>query len=448
MKGGVQLETVISTVWVLLGAFLVFLMHAGFAMVESGFSRTKNVVNILMKNVATVAIGSIIYFALGFALMFGDSIAGFVGGSAFFLSGLEEMDFGIPSMAFWVFQAMFAATCATIVSGAIAERVRFPAYLLFTLAMVGLVYPVVGHWAWGGGWLSELGFHDFAGSTVVHSVGGWGALLFAALLGPRIGKYGPDGEVKPIFGHSLPLGALGVLLLWLGWFGFNGGSTLDAAAESVPTIIAVTVLGGAAGGVSAMFFSWLKYGRPDASLTLNGILAGLVGITAGADVFTPAAGLIVGAIAGVVLVLAVEFFDKVARVDDAVGAVSVHGICGALGTLAVGLFAVDGGLLYGGGAGLFIAQLVGTLATFAWTMAVSLIALVVIKALVGLRVSPREEVEGLDLSEHGMIAYGDFMIHSLGDFRRSVNTHATSYGAALVKARGGAGEFEREVVTP
>lgn len=443
------METVISTVWVLIAAFLVFLMHAGFAMVESGFARTKNVVNILMKNVATVMIGAIIYLVVGFAFMFGDDVGGWIGGSAFFLSGLEEMDFGIPSMAFWVFQAMFAATCATIVSGAIAERVRFSAYVLFTLVMVGLIYPVVGHWVWGGGWLGELGFHDFAGSTVVHSVGGWGALLFAALLGPRIGKYGSDGEVKPIFGHSLPLGALGVLLLWLGWFGFNGGSTLDATAESVPTIIAVTVLGGAAGGLGAMLFSWMKHGRSDASLTLNGILAGLVGITAGADVFTPAAGLIVGAVAGVVLVLAVEFFDKVAKVDDAVGAVSVHGICGALGTLAVGLFSVDGGLLYGGGAGLLGVQLLGALAVFAWTLVTSLITLVVIKGLVGLRVSEREEIEGLDLTEHGMIAYGDFMLHSLGDFRRSVNTHsAVTVGLSAARNRGVGADLEKEVVTP
>jgi len=433
----------LSTVWVLIAAFLVFLMHAGFAMVESGFARTKNVVNILMKNVATVAIGTITFLIVGFAFMFGADTSGFIGLSGFFLSGIEDMDFGIPSMAFWVFQAMFAATCATIVSGAIAERVKFSAYLIFTVVIASFIYPAVGHWVWGGGWLSELGFHDFAGSTVVHSVGGWAALIFAALLGPRIGKYGADGKVQPIFGHSLPLGALGVLLLWFGWFGFNGGSTLDAFAESLPTVIAVTALGGAAGGAAAMLFSWLRHGHADASLTLNGILAGLVGITAGADVFSPMGGLVTGALAGIILVLAVEFLDNVLKVDDAVGAIPVHGICGLVGTLAVGLFAVDGGLFYGGGTSLLLTQLIGAAAVFAWTVALSFVTLMVIKALVGLRVSTSVEVEGLDMAEHGAIAYGDFMLHSLSDFRRSVNTHsATSRANGSRKL---AGELEEVV---
>lgn len=416
----------LSTVWVLVAAFLVFLMHSGFAMVESGFARTKNVVNILMKNVATVLIGTITFLVVGFALMFGSDVNGFIGSSGFFLSGIQEMDFGIPSMAFWVFQAMFAATCATIVSGAIAERVRFSAYLLFTVVIASFVYPVVGHWVWGGGWLSRLGFHDFAGSTVVHSVGGWAALIFAALLGPRIGKYSADGKVQPIFGHSLPLGTLGVLILWFGWFGFNGGSTLDAFAESLPSIIAVTAIGGAAGGASAMLFSWMRHGHADISLTLNGILAGLVGITAGADVFTPFGGLITGALAGIILVLAVEFLDNVLKVDDAVGAIPVHGVNGLFGTLAVGLFSVDGGLFYGGGASLLVTQLIGAAVVFAWTVVLSWLTLIVINAMVGLRVPTSVEIDGLDMSEHGAIAYGDFMLHSLSDFRRSVNTHSAT----------------------
>ena len=419
-------STMLSTLWVLIAAFMVFLMHSGFAMVESGFARTKNVVNVLTKNLATVAIGTVIYFVVGFALMFGSSTGGFLGSSGFFLSGLNEMDFGIPSMAFWVFQAMFAATCATIVSGAVAERVRFSAYLLFTIVMVAFIYPVVGHWVWGGGWLSGLGFHDFAGSTVVHSVGAWGALIFAAMLGPRIGKFRADGTVQPIFAHSLPLGALGVFILWFGWFGFNGGSTLDATTPALADIIAATVVGGAAGGLGAMLFTWLRHGHADASLTLNGVLAGLVGITAGADVFTIPGSLAAGIIAGVILVLAVELLDKVLKIDDVVGAIPVHGFCGLWGTLAVGLFATDGGLFYGGGLSLLGAQVVGAAATLAWVAVTSLIALLVIKAIVGLRVSEEEEVQGLDLSEHGMIAYGDFMLHNLGDFRRAVNTHAAA----------------------
>ncbi len=439
-----DLGVAVSTLWVLIAAFMVFLMHSGFAMVESGFARTKNVVNVLAKNLATVSIGTIAFFLAGFALMFGADFGGFVGTSGFLLSGLEEMDFGIPSMAFWVFQAMFAATCATIVSGAVAERVRLVAYLIFAVAMAAIIYPVVGHWVWGGGWLSELGFHDFAGSTVVHSVGAWGALVFAALLGPRIGKYRTDGTVQPIFAHSLPLGALGVFILWFGWFGFNGGSTLDGTTPALAEIIAVTALGGAGGGLGAMVFSWIRHGHSDLSFALNGVLGGLVGITAGADVLSLAGGLAAGLIAGALLVLAVEFLDKVLKVDDVVGAVPVHGFCGVWGTLAVGLFATDGGLFYGGGLSLLGVQAIGIVATFAWVGAASLVALLIIKAIVGLRVSEEEEIQGLDLAEHGMIAYGDFMLHNLGDFRRSVNTHATA--ARVLNGNGSRAKLEGESV--
>lgn len=421
-----DVSVIISTLWVLVAAFLVFLMHAGFAMVESGFARTKNVVNVLMKNVGTVAIGSISFFLAGFALMFGESGGGLVGLSGFALSGIDALDFGIPGMAFFVFQAMFAATCATIVSGAVAERVRLGAYFLFTVAITTLIYPVVGHWVWGGGWLASMGFYDFAGSTVVHSVGAWGALLFATLLGPRIGKYQKDGTAQPMFAHSLPLGALGVFILWFGWFGFNGGSTLDGTTESLATIVAVTLLGGAAGGVSSMLVSQLRFGQSDASLTLNGVLAGLVGITAGANVFTLPAAIVIGAAAGTILVFAVEMIDRVLRVDDVVGAVSVHGVCGAFGTLAVGLFSVDGGAFYGGGLTLLGVQALGIVTVFAWTAITSLAALSLIRLFMALRVGESEEVEGLDLAEHGMIAYGDMMLHSLSDFRRSVNTHSAS----------------------
>ena len=443
-----ELSVVISTLWVMIAAFLVFLMHAGFAMVESGFARTKNVVNVLMKNVVTVAAGAIGFFLAGFALMFGQSAGGLVGTTGFALTGTDSMDFGIPTIAFWVFQAMFAATCATIVSGAVAERVRISAYFLFTVVMTVLVYPVVGHWVWGGGWLGSLGFHDFAGSTVVHSVGGWAALIFAALLGPRLGKYRPDGSVQPMFAHNLPLGALGVLILWFGWFGFNGGSTVDGTTPDIAPIIAVTLLGGAGGAISSMLVSKLRYGRSDASLTLNGILAGLVGITAGANVFTLPAGLIVGAVAGALLVYAVDVIDRVLRVDDVVGAISVHGVCGAFGTLAVGLFSTSGGLFHGGGLTLLGVQALGVAAVMAWTALASLAALGIIRATVGLRVSAAVESEGLDLAEHGMIAYGDMMLHSLGDFRRSVNTHSASVRAVAREQKLIRTELEKELMAP
>ncbi len=444
----VDVDVIVSTLWVLMAAFMVFLMHAGFAMVESGFARTKNVVNVLMKNVGTVAIGAIAYFVVGFAFMFGESASGLIGLSNFALRGIEALDFGIPGMPFFVFQAMFAATCATIVSGAVAERVRLGAYFLFTLAMTTFIYPVVGHWVWGGGWLAALGFYDFAGSTVVHSVGAWGALLFAAVLGPRVGKYHEDGTPQPMFAHSLPLGALGVFILWFGWFGFNGGSTIDGTTQTLAAIIGVTLMGGAAGALAAMVISHLRYGHSDASLTLNGLLAGLVGITAGANVFTLPSALIIGAISGVLLVFAVEIIDRVLKIDDVVGAISVHGVCGAFGTLAVGLFSVEGGLFYGGGLGLLGVQALGVLTVFGWTALVSLVLLKVVGATVGLRVHETEEVQGLDLAEHGMIAYGDMMIHNLSDFRRSVNTHSASNRSAYPdRVRLDQG-LEKEPMTP
>ncbi|HEY8495491.1 MAG: ammonium transporter [Bacillota bacterium] len=409
-----QYDVVISTVWVLLAAFMVFLMHLGFAMVESGFTRAKNTVNILMKNVLTVLIGVVTYYLVGFALMFGESQGGFAGWSYFALNNADRFDAGVPVMAFWVFQAMFAATCATIVSGAVAERVNFRAYLAFAVVMTALIYPIIGHWVWGGGWLAELGFMDFAGSTVVHSVGAWGALTFARMLGPRLGKYGPQGQVVSMPGHSMPLATIGVLLLWFGWFGFNGGSTIDGTTAALADIIAATMMGGAAGGLSAMVLTQLRTGKADAGMTLNGILAGLVGVTAGANVLTIWAALLVGVASGLVMAAAATFIERVLKVDDPVGAISVHGACGVLGTIAVGLFAPEGGLFYGGGWQLLGVQLLGIGVAFLWTALVAVAALAVIGRLMPLRVSKQVELAGLDVAEHAAVAYSGIALPEPG----------------------------------
>ncbi|MCW3489604.1 ammonium transporter [Dethiobacter alkaliphilus] len=406
-------EMAIDTIWVLLAAFLVFIMQLGFAMVESGFTRAKNAGNIIMKNVMDFACGSLLYWSVGFALMFGVSRSGFIGGNGFFALGeFAHLDLNIPVPAFLLFQTMFAATAATIVSGAMAERTKFVSYLLYSVVITAVIYPVVGHWGWGGGWLEELGFVDFAGSTIVHSVGGWAALVGAAILGPRLGKFTSDKKPNAIPGHSITLGAMGVFILWFGWFGFNAGSTIAGMDLSIAHIVVTTNLAAAGGAVLAMAFSWIRYGKPDVSLTLNGALAGLVGITAGtADVDFMGAALI-GAGAGVLIILAVEFIEKVLHVDDPVGAVAVHGVCGAYGTVMVGFFATDGGLFYGGGAALLSVQAIGVLAVAAWTMTTAFILFKAINAVVGLRVSAAEEEEGLDVGEHGMEAYADFVAKS------------------------------------
>ena len=401
----------IDTIWIMVAGFMVFFMHAGFSLVEIGFTRSKNTINILMKNMVTVAIGVISFFFIGFGIAYGESILGFIGGTGFMLSGFGDFDFGIYLSGAFFFQAVFAATAATIISGAVAERIKFQAYLIIAVVTTALTYPVVTHWVWGGGWLSELGFHDLAGSTVVHSVGGWSALIIAYVLGARIGKYGPKGEINVIPGHNIPLGALGVLILWFGWFGFNPGSTLSGMASSDITIIATnTLLSAAAGTISSMIYSWARFGKPDITFTLNGALAGLVGITAGADVMSPMGSMLTGLLAGVILVIAVQLFDKVFRIDDPVGAISVHGVCGAFGTLAVGFFALDGGLVYGGGASLLIAQMAGIGATFLWCVAVGFILATVIKVTIGIRVPEHEELNGLDMEEHAMSAYSEFYI--------------------------------------
>lgn len=393
------LELSINLVWVMLGAFFVFFMHAGFAMVEAGFTRSKNAVNILMKNVLTISIGGIVYFTVGFAIMFGDSAGGFIGTTGFALSGVEDV-------AFFVFQAMFAATCATIISGAVAERTNIVFYMALVVVMTAIVYPIVGHWVWqGNGWLTALGFVDFAGSTVVHLTGAVGALVVAAMVGPRIGKYA-KGVVNVIPGHSIPLGALGVFILWLGWYGFNGASTLAADPSSVPGVIANTFLSASAGVIATAIYTRFRYGYIDGSLTLNGALAGLVSITAGAANLSILGAISAGFIGGIILVEAVRFVEHKLRVDDPVGAVAVHGVAGIWGTLAVGLFDVTGGgLFYGGGATLLGVQALGVAAVITWTASTVAIATLVIKAFIPLRVTSEEEIEGLDIAEHGAYAY-------------------------------------------
>ncbi|MBZ4688362.1 MAG: ammonium transporter [Clostridiales bacterium] len=397
----------IDTVWTLVAAFLVFFMQAGFAMVEAGFTRAKNAGNIIMKNLMDLSVGSLLFWFIGYGIMFGSDYFGLFGTDGFLvINSGEDLTF----WAFLIFQTVFCATAATIVSGAMAERTKFIAYLLYSIGISAIIYPIVGHWIWGGGWLSELGFKDFAGSTVVHSVGGWAGLIGATILGARIGKYGKDGSVNAIPGHSITLGALGVFILWFGWFGFNPGSTVAGTDLSIGLIAVNTNLSAAAGAVTAMITSWIRYGKPDVSLTLNGALAGLVGITAGCAFVDPLGAVVIGLLSGIVLIIAVEIIDKKLKVDDPVGAVAVHGACGALGTVLVGLLDVEQGLLYGGGMSLLLVQLLGVIAVFLWTIGTSYILFKVIDATVGLRVAPQEEESGLDIHEHSLEAYGDFVL--------------------------------------
>ncbi len=404
-----------DTIWVLLGTCLVFFMQAGFCMVETGFTRAKNAGNIIMKNMMDFAVGSVIFYIIGFSLMFGDSMGGFIGIPSLFSKGefaslTEWMMLDLNTFIIW--QTVFCATAATIVSGAMAERTKFSSYLIYSFCISALIYPVVGHWIWGGGWLSELGFHDFAGSTVVHSVGGWSALIGAMILGPRIGKYTKKGKVNAIPGHSLTLGALGVFILWLGWFGFNPGSSLSGMDTGLNSLIFMTTnLAAAAAAIVTMTVTWIRYKKPDVSMTLNGALAGLVAITAGCDIVTIEGALIIGIVAGIVVIFGIEFIDKVLKIDDPVGAIGVHGLCGATGTVLVGVFATEGGLLYGGGFAMIGVQLVGVLAVAVWTIACMSVVFLTIKHTIGLRVTEEEEVQGLDLHEHGLSSsYADFEV--------------------------------------
>ncbi|MGI6179913.1 ammonium transporter [Butyricicoccus intestinisimiae] len=413
----------IDTSWTLLGAALVFFMQAGFAMVETGFTRSKNAGNIIMKNLMDFSLGTPIYWLIGFGIMFGGTSA-LIGGFDFMTNGGEG---GFTTL---IFQTVFCATAATIVSGAMAERTKFSSYCIYSMVISAVIYPISGHWVWGGGWLAQLGFHDFAGSTAVHMVGGVAALVGAAFLGPRIGKYDKNGKPKAIPGHSLTLGALGVFILWFCWFGFNGASTVamtNGAYESAASVYVTTNMAAAVATVTVMCITWIRYGKPDVSMTLNGSLAGLVAITAGCDMVTPLGAAIIGICAGFAVVFGIEFVEKVLKIDDPVGAVGVHGVNGALGTLLTGLLAKDQGLFYGHGAHFFLVQLLGVVCVIAWVAVTMTIVFFIIKHTIGLRVSEEEEICGLDVMEHGLTsAYADFMpIPTVNGFYKEAKNEQT-----------------------
>jgi Amt family ammonium transporter len=396
-------EFVANNAWMMLATGLVFIMHLGFATLESGLTRAKNTTNILFKNTFIPCVGLLTYFLVGFNLMYPGEFNGWLGFAGFGLTPPENgmtPDYASGGYTYWtdfLFQAMFAATCATIVSGAVAERIKLSSFMVFSLFFVALVYPIAGSWKWGKGWLDAMGFYDFAGSTLVHSVGGWGALVGAILLGPRLGKFGKDGKVHPIPGSNLPMATVGAFLLWLGWFGFNGGSVLSANPELTSLVLVTTSLAAAAGCMVAIFASWTMASKPDLSMALNGILAGLVGITAGADVMTPVTAILIGGVAGGLVVASVMFIDKI-RIDDPVGAISVHLACGIWGTLAVGIFSTNPDHS-------FMTQLIGVAAYGIFTVLAATVIFLAVKVTMGLRVSEEEEIEGLDLGEHGMHAY-------------------------------------------
>lgn len=406
----------VDTIWVMLGAILVYFMQPGFAMVETGLTRAKNAGNIVMKNFMDFALGTIVFWVFGFGLMFGTDIGGIIGTPDFFVQNFQVPDdAGYTPLAYLFFQTVFCATAATIVSGAMAERTKFSAYCIYSVLISLLIYPISGHWIWGGGWLSELGFHDFAGSTCVHMVGGVCAFVGAWLLGPRIGKYNKDGSVNAIPGHSITLACLGMFILWMGWFGFNGGSTVsvtgDANIESVGHIMITTNMAAAAAAVTTMLFTWARYGKPDVSMTLNGGLAGLVAITAGCDMVTVPGSFCIGVISGFFIVLAVEFVDQKMKIDDPVGAIAAHGGCGALGTILTGFFSESDGLLYTGDAHFLLIQILGVVTVAIYVFIVINIVFRIIKATIGLRVTREEEINGLDFEEHGLAsAYADFMM--------------------------------------
>jgi ammonium transporter, Amt family len=428
-----ELKVGMDTMWVMIAGMLVFFMNAGFCMLETGFCRQKNAVNVLAKNLIVFALSTIAFWAIGFGLMFSDG-GGFIGSSGgFFLDGADNspatMDAykgifsslnwtGVPLGAKFFFQLVFAGTAATIVSGAVAERIKFASFLIFSLLLVGVAYPITGHWIWGGGWLAKLGFFDFAGSTVVHAVGGWSALVGALFLGPRLGKYNPDGSANAIAAHNMSIATLGCLILWLGWFGFNPGSTMAVGNGNALVHIALTTNTGAAfGGLSATLVAWFYLGKPDLSMVINGLLAGLVSVTASCAFISLPSAAIIGAVGGVLVVFAVGFFDKL-KIDDPVGATSVHLACGIWGTLAVGLFSQadkfgstgpKSGLLFGGGVEQLLPQVIGTLAVGGFTVILTSAFWLTLKATLGIRVNRDEELMGLDLSEHSMEAYAGFV---------------------------------------
>jgi Amt family ammonium transporter len=413
-----QAKIALDTLWVVITACLVFFMNAGFATLETGLCQSKNAVNILAKNFIVFAVSSIAFWAVGFGLMFGDGNP-FVGLAGWFLGGADNSPAtgeayqgvftalnwtGVPLLAKFFFQLVFAGTAATIVSGAVAERIKFLSFIVFSFVLVAVIYPIGGHWAWGGGFLGTGGFKDFAGSTVVHSIGGWAALAGVIILGPRIGKYGKDGKIYPIPAHNMGLATMGTFILWLGWFGFNPGSTMAADVNAIALVALNTNMAAAAGCLAATAVAWVVLGKPDLSMILNGTLAGLVAVTAGCAFVSVPGSIAIGLIGGVLVVFAVIAFDK-AKLDDPVGALSVHLVNGVWGTLAVGLFATDGGLLYGGGATLLMTQVKGVAAVGAFTFVASAVVWYGLKATIGIRVSPEEERDGLDVGEHGMQAY-------------------------------------------
>lgn len=421
-----SVQSNLNVVWTLVGAVLVFTMQAGFALVETGFTRAKNAANIMMKNLMDFSSGSIAFYIVGAGIMFGATkLGGWLGWAGFGMPSLMSGE-GVWDWTFFFFQTMFCATAATIVSGAVAERIEFKSYLIYSVLISAFVYPISGHWMWGSlfgsesqGWIEALGFHDFAGSTVVHSVGGWIALAGAMMLGPRIGKYGHDGKARPIPGHSLVLGTLGVFLLWIGWFGFNPAS-YTAGIGSISRVAMTTNLAACAGTVAALVTAWIVTGKPDLTMALNGSLAGLVAITAPCDLVTPNASIIIGLVAGVLVVLSVFFFDKL-HIDDPVGAVSVHCVNGVWGTLAVGLFAAPEalgygnsmvGLFYGGGLKFLGVQAVGVGMTALWAFGMGLLIFSILKKMGILRVSAKTELKGLDVTEHGQDAYASFQFFS------------------------------------
>jgi Amt family ammonium transporter len=430
-----ELKVALDTLWVAIAAFLVFFMNAGFGMLETGFCRQKNAVNVLAKNLIVFALATVAFWVIGFGLMFGDG-NDFIGLNGFLLTGedgspntgdaykgvFDALSWaGVPLAAKFLFQLVFAGTAATIVSGAVAERIKFVDFLIFSILLVGIAYPITGHWIWGGGWLADRGFWDFAGSTVVHSAGGWAALMGAAFLGPRIGKY-QDGKVVALPGHNMSIATLGCLILWLGWFGFNPGSVMAADPNAITHIALTTNMAGAVGGIAATLTAWFYLGKPDLSMIINGILAGLVGVTASCAYVSIVSSAIIGLIAGIIVVFAVTLFDKIG-IDDPVGATSVHLVCGVFGTLAVGLWSVGPGvyswygeglgpakgLFAGGGFGQLGIQFLGVISVGGMTVLLSSIFWLVLKATLGIRVTREEELEGLDIGEHGMEAYSGFL---------------------------------------
>ena len=405
-----SLASAIDTIWVLLCAALVFIMEGGFAFLEAGFIRSKNSINIVMKVFTDCTVGMLSYWVIGFAIMYGADRAGLFGSSGFFIGGnLSHLKLKIPIYAYWIFQAAFAMAMASIVSGAVAERMKFRPYIIYTALAAGLIYPVAGHWVWAvGGWLGKMGMLDFAGSSVVHAVGGWSALAAVLVLGPRTGKFKEDGSVNFLPPHNLHLAFLGTFILWFGWFGFNAGSSLSGLDLNIGRIVVTTNLAAAAGGTVAALFTMFRYGKADPSMTMNGSLAGLAAITAGTAFVNPACAVLIGAVAGVLVVLAVNFFDKM-LVDDPVGAIAVHGVNGVWGILAVGLFAEKGGLFFGGGIHLLSVQLLGVLVVSLWAFTATYAIFTILKNTIGIRVSIEEEMDGLDISEHGISAYSGIL---------------------------------------